>query len=426
MSAAEKLPDTDRTETVVAKRKFDVDDVRRDFPALQQEVHGKPLVYFDNGASSQTPQQVIDALVHFYTHDRANVHRGVHTLSQRATTSFEGARGKVAQFIGADDENTCIFVRGTTEGVNLVAQTYGRANVKAGHVVLVSEFEHHSNIVPWQMLCDDVGAQVVKIPALDDGSLDQDAYAALLNEHDVNVVVFGHVSNSVGTVHPVKAMTALAHQHNAVVVVDGAQAVPHFKVDVVDLDVDFYTFSAHKMCGPTGIGLLYGKMALLEAMPPYHGGGDMIDKVSFDGTTFAAPPARFEAGTPNIADTIAFGAACDYLAAFDWAEVEAHEDDLLATATEKVGALDGVTILGKDVQRAGVLSFVVDGVHPTDLGMLLDRHGIAVRTGHHCAQPVMERYGVDATVRASFAFINTLDEVDVFVAALQKSIDMLR
>ncbi|MCP4499823.1 MAG: cysteine desulfurase [Deltaproteobacteria bacterium] len=417
MSIAEQL--------TVEKNRFDVAKIRLDFPALAQKIRGKPWVYLDNGASSQTPQAVIDALVHFYTFDRANVHRGVHTVSQRATVSFEAARNKVASFIHAPHEDTCIFVRGTTEGINLVAGTWGASNIQAGDEVLVSELEHHSNIVPWQMLSKARGAKVIAIPVLDDASLDLDAYNKLLNER-TKLVAFGHVSNSVGTIHPVKEMTRLAHEKGAVVVVDGAQAVPHLTIDVQDLDVDFYTFSAHKMCGPTGIGVIFGKAALLEKMPPWHGGGDMIDKVSFDGTTFATPPARFEAGTPNIADTIAFGAACDYLKALDWDAVTAHENALLALATDRLQGINGIRILGTAAEKAGVLSFVVEGVHPTDIGMLLDQHGIAVRTGHHCAQPAMERFEVNATVRASFAFYNTLDEVNVFADALEKSIDMLR
>jgi cysteine desulfurase/selenocysteine lyase len=409
---------------------FDLHALRADFPALDQQIHGRPLVYLDNAASSQTPVQVVDALTKAYLEDRSNIHRGVHTLSQRATTAFEAVRGKVQAFLGAEDEREIIFTRGTTESLNLVAYVLAAAashdeGLKAGDEILVCEAEHHSNIVPWQIMADRVGATVRMIPIDERGCIDVDAYKVLLGDK-TKVVAVAHASNALGTVHPVRELADLAHEHGALVVVDGAQGAPHLKVDVQALGADFYAFGAHKMFGPTGIGVLWSRRELLDRLPPFHGGGDMIEQVSFDGTTFAKAPSRFEAGTPDITGVIAFGACLDYWKALDVEAAFAHEDALLAAATERVQAIDGLRVIGTAPHKVAVLSFTVDGVHPHDLGMLLDEEGVAVRTGHHCAQPAMVRFGVPATTRASFAMYNTFDEVDVFVTALHKALKLLR
>ncbi len=398
---------------------FDVARVRQDFPALDQLVHGKPLAYLDNAASAQTPVQVIDAIRGFYERDRANVHRGVHELSQRATNSYEQARVKVQRFLNAAELEEIIYVRGATEGINLVASTWGQANIKADDEILVSALEHHSNIVPWQMLCERTGAKLRVIPMNREGELLQDRYAAMLSER-VKLVAVNHVSNALGTINPVKQMVAQAHAVGAVAMVDGAQATPHMKVDVRDLDADFYCFSGHKVYGPTGIGAVYGKRKLLEAMPPYQGGGDMIAYVTFEKTTYNELPYKFEAGTPNIAGAIGLGAAVDYARSVGLDNIAAYEAELLDYATERVGAIDGVRLVGTAKHKASVLSFLIGDVHAHDAGTILDREGVAVRAGHHCAQPVMDYFCVPATTRASFAFYNTREEVDALCRGIAK------
>ncbi len=398
---------------------LDVAALRRDFPALHQRVHGKPLAYLDNAASAQTPKQVIDAIRGFYERDRANVHRGVHELSQRATKAYEQSRVKVQRFLNAASYEEVIYVRGATEGINLVASSWGGANVREGDEILVSAMEHHSNIVPWQMLAERSGAKVRVIPMNRAGELLQDEYDKLLSEK-VKVVAVNHVSNALGTVNPVKEMIAKAHSVGAIAMIDGAQAAPHMRVDVRELDADFYAFSGHKVFGPTGIGALYGKRALLEAMPPYQGGGDMIASVSFEKTVYNDLPYKFEAGTPNIADSIGLGAAIDYIDSVGIDAIAACEAELLGYATEKLTAVAGVKLIGTARDKASVLSFEVEGVHPHDVGTILDREGVAVRAGHHCAQPVMDFYGVPATTRASFAFYNTREEADRLCEAVAK------
>ncbi len=391
---------------------------RHHFPLLRQRVNGKALVYFDNAATSQKPQVVIDAIMRYYEEENSNIHRGVHFLSEQATQAYEGARVKVQRFLNAAQQREIVFVRGTTEGINLVAHSYGRRHVGPGDEVLISAMEHHSNIVPWQMLCEEKGASLRVIPINDAGEIILEEYERLLTPR-TRIVGLVHVSNALGTINPVKSMIAMAHQKGIPVLVDGAQAVPHMKVDVQDLGCEFYAFSAHKTFGPTGVGVLYGKEALLEAMPPYQGGGDMIKSVTFAKTIYNNLPHKFEAGTPNIEGTIGLGAAIDYLNQMDMAGVEAFEHDLLEYATKAISAVPGVRIIGTAKEKAAVLSFVIEGIHPHDIGTILDNEGIAVRTGHHCAQPVMQRFGVNATVRASFAFYNTKEEVDTFIAALQ-------
>jgi cysteine desulfurase/selenocysteine lyase len=381
-------------------------------------IHGKKLVYLDNAATSQKPRAVIDAIVRYYQHDNANIHRGVHTLSMRATEAHDEARETVRRFIQASDASEIVFVRGATEAINLVAETYGRANVGPGDEVLITAMEHHSNIVPWQMLCDEKGAHLRVAPINDAGELDLDAFERLLSPR-TRIVAVPHVSNALGTVNPVRKIVQLAHAHDVPVLVDGAQAVPHLPVDVQALGCDFYAFSGHKVYGPTGIGVLYGKEEVLAEMPPYQGGGDMIRSVTFEKTTYNVLPYKFEAGTPDIAGAIGLGAALDYVSKLGIDRVAAHGQDLLAYATEKVGAIDGVRLIGTASHRAGVLSFVVDNIHPHDLGTILDRDGIAIRTGHHCAQPVMERFGVPATARASFAVYNTKEEIDALVEGIR-------
>ncbi len=397
---------------------LDLARIRADFPILAERINGKPLVYLDNAATSQKPRAVLDAIANYYAHMNANIHRGVHTLSVRATEAHDAARRTVKQFINAADTREIIFVRGATEAINLVAQTYGRVHVGAGDEVLITAMEHHSNIVPWQILCEEKGAHLKVAPMDDRGELLLDAFASLIGPR-TRIVAVTHVSNALGTVNPLREMIELAHRRGVPVLVDGAQAVPHFAVDVQALDCDFYAFSGHKVYAPTGIGVLYGKRALLDAMPPYQGGGDMIASVTFEKTTYNVLPYKFEAGTPDIAGAIALGAALKYISGLGMENIAAHEHDLLAYAAETVGAIPGVELIGTARERAGVLSFVLEGVHPHDLGTILDREGIAIRTGHHCAQPVMERFGIPATARASFAVYNTREEVDVLAAGIR-------
>jgi cysteine desulfurase/selenocysteine lyase len=403
---------------------FDVDSVRREFPCLAQAVHGKPLAYLDNAASSQTPLVVVDALRDSYLHDRANIHRGVHLLSQRATEKFEATREKVRAFLHAPEARECIFVRGTTEALNLVAQTHGRANVRAGDEILVTGLEHHSNIVPWQMLAAEKGAKLVVAPIDERGVVSLETFTSKLS-NKTRIAAFTHVSNALGTVNPVRAMADAAHAVGAVVVVDGAQAVPHMAIDVTALGADFYAFSAHKLFGPTGVGVLWGKAALLEAMPPWQGGGDMILEVTFEKTTFNVIPNKFEAGTPDITGVIAFGTALDWLRTIDTDAAFAYEDALVDEATARLCAIHGVRLVGTAPDKRSVVSFVVDNVHPHDLGTILDLEGVAVRAGHHCAQPLMDALGVSATVRASFAFMNVRSEIDALVRGVEKAIEVL-
>ena len=398
---------------------LDVESIRKDFPLLARKVHGKPLVYFDNGATSQKPQAVVDALNRYYTEENSNIHRGVHYLSELATSLYEEARKKLRRFVNARRLEEIIFVRGTTEAINLVAQSYGRKFLGAGDEIIVSAMEHHSNIVPWQMLCEQVGARLRVIPINHDGELVLDEFRRLLNQR-TKFVSITHVSNALGTVVPVKEVVKLAHAGGVPVLLDGAQAVPHLPVDVQEIDCDFYAFSGHKMFGPTGVGVLYGRAELLDKMPPYQGGGDMISLVTFEKTHYNVLPYKFEAGTPNIAGGIGLGAAVDYLAGLDWDQVTAHERDLLEYATRAITKIDGLRIIGTAQEKAGVISFVLDHVHAHDVGTILDQEGVAVRAGHHCAMPVMQRFGVPATTRASFAFYNTRAEIDVLVGALHR------
>ncbi|MDX6709077.1 MAG: cysteine desulfurase / selenocysteine lyase [Blastocatellia bacterium] len=402
---------------------WDVERVREDFPVLRQHVNGRPLVYLDNAASSQVPQVVIDRGSRYLEEEHSNIHRGVHYLSQRATTAYEGAREKVKRFINARDVKECIFVRGCTEGINLVMHGYGRKFVGPGDEVVVSALEHHSNIVPWQMLCEEKGAKLRVIPMNDAGELLLDEYNALLNER-TKLVAVGHISNALGTINPVKEMIATAHKQGIPVLIDGAQGVPHLTVDVQDLDCDFYAFSGHKMFAPTGSGVIYGKREWLEQMTPFQGGGDMIRTVTFEKTTYAGLPNKFEAGTPAIASQIGLGAAIDYLNSIGRERAFQYEHELLSYATERIGPIDGVKLIGTAREKASVLSFTIDGVHPHDIGTILDQEGIAVRAGHHCAQPVMQRLGVPATARASFAFYNTRAEIDALALAIEKVIEV--
>lgn len=398
---------------------LNVEAIRADFPILARQVHDNPLVYLDNAASSQMPRQVIERWVRYQQAEHANVHRAVHALSEIATHEYEAARRKLMQFINAREEREIIFTRGTTEGINLVMQGFGRAFIRQGDEIILSALEHHSNIVPWQMLCEEKGAQLRIIPMNDAGELLQDGYEKLFTSR-TRLVALAHVSNALGTVNPVHEMIQIAHRHEVPVLLDGAQAVPHMAVDVQVLDCDFYAFSGHKMCGPTGIGVLYGKAALLEKMQPYQGGGDMILNVTFEKTTYNAIPYKFEAGTPPIAAAIALGAAVDYLSTIGMDAIARHEQTLLRYATEQLGQIKGVRLIGTAREKAAVLSFTLDGIHPHDAGTLLDLEGVAIRAGHHCAQPVMQRFGVPATARASFAFYNTLAEVDALAAGVRK------
>ncbi len=403
----------------MAPAPYSVEEVRRDFPILHQQVHGHPLVYLDNAATSQKPRAVIDAISRYYESGNANIHRGVHFLSEHATEEHEAARRIVQRFLNAADKREIIFVRSATEGINLVAQTYGRKHVAAGDEVLISAMEHHSNIVPWQILCEEKGAKLRVIPINDRGELQMDELPKLLTLR-TKILAMTHVSNALGTIVPLRKVVEIAHQHKVPVIVDGAQAAPHIGIDVRDLDADFYALSGHKVYGPTGIGVLYGKLALLEAMPPYQGGGDMIRSVTFEKTLYNDLPYKFEAGTPNIGGAIGLGAAIDYIERLGIDNIAAHEHDLLIYATESLLAIDGVHIIGTAADKAAVISFVIDGIHPHDIGTILDREGIAVRTGHHCAQPVMQRFRIPATARASFALYNTREEIDALVKGIQK------
>ncbi len=390
---------------------------KNDFPILQQTIHGKPLVFLDSAASSQKPQCVIDALVHYYQKDHANVHRGVYELSERATQAYENARTKIQEFIHAEHAHEIIFVRGTTEAINLVAQSYGRPQFQKEDEIILSEMEHHSNIVPWQLLAEQCGLRLRIIPVLNTGELDQDAYKKLFSPR-TKMVAITHASNVLGTINPIKEMIQFAHKQGVPVLVDGAQAVPHMPVDVGDLDCDFYAFSSHKAYGPTGIGVLYGKTKYLENMPPYQGGGSMIEHVSFDKTTFAKLPYRFEAGTPNIADTIGFAAALDYLNKINMSHIFEHEKTVLAYATEQLKTIPGLNIMGSAQHKVGVISFTLDDIHPHDIGTVLDHQGIAIRAGHHCAQPLMDRFKIPACARASLGLYNSQDDVDALIKGL--------
>jgi len=398
---------------------LDVERIRKDFPILHQEVHGRPLVYLDSAATSQKPQVVLDALADYYGRDNANVHRGVHQLSERATEAYEGARTRIQRFLNAAHSREIVFVRGTTEGINLVAHTYGQRTVGPGDEVVITALEHHSNIVPWQMLCEEKGAALRVVPIDDAGEVDVEAYERLLGER-TRLVAVAHVSNALGTIVPAKRMIEAAHRRGIAVLVDGAQAAPHLRVDVQDLDCDFYTFSGHKTYGPTGIGVLYGKTDLLEAMPPFQGGGDMIKSVSFEKTVYNDLPYKFEAGTPDIAGAIGLGAALEYLEGLGLDRVAAHEHALLVHGTERLSSLPGLRLVGTAREKASILSFLVDGVHAHDVGSILDREGIAVRTGHHCAMPVMTRFGIAATTRASLGVYNTREDIDALVEGLAK------
>jgi cysteine desulfurase/selenocysteine lyase len=407
------------TLTSVISTAFDVDKVREDFPVLKQRIHGKPLVYLDSAATAQKPLAVIEAIRKFYEVDCANIHRGVHELSQRSTAAYEETRSKAKRFLNARAKNEVIFVRGTTEGVNLVASSWGRKNVKEGDEIVISALEHHSNIVPWQMLCEEKGARLRVIPMNDRGELLLDEYEKLLGPR-TRMVAVAHVSNALGTINPVRQIVEMAHRAGALALIDGAQAAPHMKIDVQALDADFYAFSGHKVFGPTGTGILYGKARLLNAMPPYQGGGDMIKTVTFEKTTYNDLPYKFEAGTPNIAGGIGLGAAFDYVTRIGLDRIAAYEHELLVYGTATLSRIPGLRILGTARDKAAVLSFVIEGIHPHDIGTVLDRQGIAVRTGHHCAQPVMDRFGVPATTRASLAFYNTIAEIDALAAGLGK------
>jgi cysteine desulfurase / selenocysteine lyase len=399
---------------------FDVEAVRRDFPILHQQVHGQPLAYLDSAASAQRPSQVIDAISAYYRRDHANVHRGVYQLSQRATDAFEGAREKLRRFINAGSVKEIIFTRGTTEAINLVAQSWGRANLGAGDEIVITHLEHHANIVPWQILCEQTGATLKVIPMTPVGELDLEAARGLIGPQS-RLLAFGHISNALGTVNPVTELVSLAKSHGALVLIDGAQGVPHMRVDVQALGCDFYAFSGHKMFAPTGIGVLWGREELLRAMPPWQGGGDMILAVTFEKTTYNELPWKFEAGTPNIAGAVGLGAAIDYLEGLDFGQIAAWEGELLEYATAALNNIEGLRIYGTSPRKAAVISFTLDGVHPHDIGTIVDHAGVAIRTGHHCAMPVMDYFGIPATARASFAFYNTKAEADRLVAALLKA-----
>ncbi len=415
---ADKLPETSAGE-FRTNGSLDVEKVRRDFPILSRLVHGKKLVYLDNAATSQKPRAVIEAISGYYENDNSNIHRGVHFLSGLATEAHDHARRTVQKFINAANSREVVFTRGTTEAINLVAQTYGRAHVGPGDEVLITAMEHHSNIVPWQILCEEKKAQLRVAPIDDRGELLLDEFEKLLNQR-TKIVAVTHVSNALGTINPLAAIIPMAHQRNIPVLVDGAQAIPHLQVDVQALDCDFYTFSSHKVYGPMGIGVLYGKASLLETMPPYQGGGDMISSVTFEKTTYNKLPYKFEAGTPDVAGAIGLGAALDYVNYLGRENVAAHEHELLAYATQTLSAIPGLRFIGTAREKTGALSFILEDIHPHDIGTILDQQGIAIRTGHHCAQPVMERFCIPATARASFAVYNTKEEIDALAAGIQK------
>ena len=412
------------TESATIQQDIDIDAIRQQFPILNREVKGKSLVYLDNAATSQKPQIVIDALVNYYTGYNANIHRGIHTLAEEATAAFEATRNTVKDFINASSREEIIFTRGTTEGINLVAYTWGRQNIKAGDEIIISAMEHHSNIVPWQVLCEEKGAILKVIPINDKGELLLDEYEKLLNTK-TKLVSIVHVSNSLGTVNPVKQIIQLAHAKNVVVMVDGAQSTVHLDIDVQDMDCDFFAFSSHKLYGPTGVGVLYGKKELLLSMPVFQGGGEMIKEVTFEETTYADLPYKFEAGTPNIADTIALKTALDFITGIGKENIRRHENELLRYATTKLKQISGLRIIGEASQKVSLVSFVIDNIHPQDIGILLDNRGIAVRTGHHCTQPLMDRFCIPGTTRASFAVYNTKEEIDQLVIGLEKVIKML-
>lgn len=407
------------------KYKLNVEEIRKDFPILHRQVNGKPLVYFDNGATSQKPQQVIDVINRYYQHENSNIHRGIHTLSQEATDAYEKARTTVQQFINAKHHHEVIFTSGTTGSINLVASSFGKKHLQAGDEIIISTMEHHSNIVPWQMICEEKGAILKVIPISDKGELLMDEFEKLLSSK-TKLVSITHVSNTLGTINPVKEIIKLAKKAGAFVLIDGAQAVPHTKVDVQALDCDFYAFSAHKMFGPTGVGILYGKESILNDLPPYQGGGDMIKTVTFEKTTYNELPHKFEAGTPNIVGGLGLAEAIDYMNNIGIENIEAYEHELLNYATEKIKQIEGVRIIGEAANKASVLSFLVDGTHPSDIGMIIDKLGIAIRTGHHCTEPLMNRFDIPGTARASFAFYNTKEEIDVFIKALERAVNMLR
>lgn len=405
---------------------IDIEKIRAEFPILHQKINGKPLVYLDNAASTQKPQLVIDALVSYYTTINANIHRGIHTLSERATTAFEESRIAVKDFIRAKHAEEIIFTRGTTESINLVASTWGRQNISKGDVIVLSAMEHHSNQVPWQMLAQEKGAIIRYIPFNELGELQLDEYENILKQNNVKLVAINHVSNSLGTVNPLKEITTLAKAVGAIVLADGAQAASHLDINVQDLGVDFYAFSAHKLYGPTGVGILYGTKAILEAMPPYQGGGEMISEVTYEGCSFNELPYKFEAGTPNIADTIALKAALDFINTIGASSIRAHEEEVYQHAANLVKEIDGLRIIGQAKDKVGVLSFVIDGIHHQDLGILLDQGGIAIRTGHHCTQPLMSKFNITGTSRASFAIYNTIEEAEILVAGIKNALKMLR
>jgi cysteine desulfurase/selenocysteine lyase len=406
------------------KKSFDPLIVRKDFPLLSRTVNNKPLIYFDNGATAQKPQAVIDAINHYYSFQNANIHRGVHSLSQEITIAYEEARATIQKYLNAEHAHEIIFTKGTTDAINLLAYSFGKKFIKEGDEILISSMEHHSNILPWQQLCEDKNAQLKVIPINKDGEIEIEAFKKLINSK-TKLVAITHVSNTLGTINPIKEMIALAHQLNIAVLIDGAQAVPHLKVAVLDLDADFYCFSAHKLFGPTGIGILYGKEKWLNAMPPYQTGGGVIKTVTFEKTTFADLPLKFEAGTPHIAGAIGLAAAINYVNEIGFKNIADYEHNLQEYATKLLSEIDGLKIIGTSKQKAAVISFIIDGLHPFDIGMILDKQGIAVRTGHHCTQPLMQIYGVEGTVRVSFAFYNTKEEIDEFILALKKAIKML-
>jgi cysteine desulfurase/selenocysteine lyase len=404
--------------------KFDIEKIRADFPVLTRKVHGKDLVFLDSAASSQKPKQVVEAIANYYLHEHANIHRGVHLLSQEATTKYEEARKKIARFINAENDHECIITKGTTDGINLVASSLGEHCVKEGDEIIISHMEHHSNLVPWQMLCERKNAKLKVIPITDDGELDLEEYEKLLSEK-TKIVSVVHVSNTLGTINPVEEMIEKAHDVGAYFVVDGAQAVPHIPVDVQQLNCDFYAFSLHKMYGPTGIGILYGKEKIMNAMPPYQGGGDMINKVTLEKTTYNDLPHKFEAGTPNIAGGIGMGATIDYIDELDWKAAHEFEADVMDYAHEKLSEIEGLRFIGTAEKKTGAISFLVGQIHPYDMGVLLDQLGIAVRTGHHCTQPILERYNIPGTVRASFGIYSTKQEVDQLVKGVERAKRML-
>jgi cysteine desulfurase/selenocysteine lyase len=404
---------------------FDVYSIREDFPILKRKVHGNPLVYLDNAATTQKPKAVINSHIDYYLYHNANIHRGVHQLSNESTDSYEDARAKVKKFINANDQREIVFTRGATESVNLVSTAFGRQNIREGDEIIISTMEHHANIVPWQILCGEKNAVLRVIPITDSGEIMVDDYKKLINERTKLVSVL-QVSNTLGTINPVKDIIRIAHERNIPVLIDGAQAVPHMKVDVQDLDCEFYVFSGHKMFGPTGIGVLYGKASLLESMPPYQGGGDMISSVSFEKTTYNEIPAKFEAGTPNIAGAIGLGIAVDYLENLDFTRLQKHEQNMLEYTTKKLCEIEGVKLIGTARNKASVISFIIEGINSLDIGIMLDTLGIAVRTGQHCTEPLMTRFGIPGTVRVSFALYNTIEEAEAFINALRKVISMLR